>query len=134
MVITGKLGIKGGPLLQLFATAENFKRRLVLVFALSLCAFVCSCSHSNANQKVTGPAAAVQTTTYHGLGVVKHLNPKLPSIELDHDEIKGLMPAMTMEFYVKDKAMLDGINPGDRVAFAIENGVGGVKITMLTKL
>jgi Cu/Ag efflux protein CusF len=76
---------------------------------------------------------AVQTTTYPGVGVVKRLDPKRPSIEIDHEDIKDLMPAMTMEFYVKDKSLLEGLQPGDRIAFTIENGVGGVKITEIKR-
>lgn len=86
------------------------------------------------NSKVTGPAAAVQTETYQAVGVVKGANAKLPSIEIDHEEIKGLMPAMTMEFYVKDKSLLAGLKPGDRIEFTLENGVGGIKITAIRKL
>jgi Cu/Ag efflux protein CusF len=37
---------------------------------------------------------------------VTALDPKLPAIEIDHGDIKGLMPAMEMEFHVKDKALL----------------------------
>lgn len=84
--------------------------------------------------KVSGPAAAVATTTYHGEGKVISLNPKRPSIEIDHQEIKDLMPPMTMEFYVKDKSLLEGLKAGDHIAFTIENGVGGLKITEIKKL
>ena len=84
--------------------------------------------------KPSGPAAAVATSTYHGEGKVIAINPKYPSIEIDHQEITGLMPAMTMEFYVKETSMLEGIKAGDRVTFTIENGVGGLKITEIKKL
>ena len=95
----------------------------------------CRSTKSTAEQgKTTGPAAAVQTTTYQGVGVVKSSDPKRPSIEIDHEDIKGLMPAMTMEFYVKDKSLLDGLKAGDRIEFTLENGVGGIKITVIHKL
>jgi len=44
------------------------------------------------------------------------------------------MPAMTMEFFVADKSLLDRLKPGDRVEFTLENGVGGLKITVMKKL
>ena len=91
------------------------------------------CSRTD-QSKVSGPAAAVQTTTYHGVGVVKATDVKWPSIEIDHEDIKELMPAMTMEFYVKDKSLLEGLKPGDRIEFTIENGVGGIKITAIRRL
>ena len=84
--------------------------------------------------KPSGPAAAVQTTSHQGVGVVKALNPKVPSIELNHEEIKGFMPAMQMEFHVKDKSLLDGLAPEDKVEFTVEYGVGGMKITAIKKL
>ena len=71
--------------------------------------------------------------TYDGVGVVKSIDPRLTSIELDHEEIKDLMPAMTMQFYVKDRVALMGIQPGDRIAFTLQNGVGGLKIIAITK-
>ena len=89
---------------------------------------------SSGPPKVSGPAAAVATTTYQGEGRVISSNPKLPSIEIDHQEIKGLMPAMTMDFYVTDKSLLDGIKAGDHIDFTIQNGVGGVVITRIRKL
>jgi Cu(I)/Ag(I) efflux system protein CusF len=75
----------------------------------------------------------VATTTYHSEGKVISLNPNRPSIEIDHQEIKDLMPAMTMEFYVKDKSLLDGLKAGDQIEFSLDNGVGGVIITKIKK-
>jgi len=83
--------------------------------------------------KVTGPAAAVATTTYEAEGIVISMKPKLPSIEIDHQEIKDLMPAMKMEFYVKDKSLLEGLKSGDAITFTLSNGVGGLVITRITK-
>jgi Cu/Ag efflux protein CusF len=88
----------------------------------------------SASQNVSGPAAAVQTTTYQGVGVVKSMNPKFPYIEIDHQEIKGLMEGMTMEFYVKDTSLLQGLAAGDHIEFTIESGVGGLKITAIKKI
>ena len=72
-------------------------------------------------------------STYPGVGVVKATKPQLPSIEIDHEDIKDLMPAMQMEFYVKDRALLEGIKPGDRIEFTMENGVGGLKVTEIRR-
>ena len=44
------------------------------------------------------------------------------------------MPAMEMEFHVKDKQLLEGIAVGDRVEFTVENGVGGLRVTAIRKL
>src|SRR5437867_10677079 len=77
--------------------------------------------------------AATEQTTFYSVGVVTSTNPKFPSVEIEHEEIKGLMPAMTMEFYVSDKAMLNDLKPGDRISFTMTNGVGGLKITEIKK-
>ena len=110
--------------------------RYLCYLALIVLAFAAACRHESAkvNQSnASGPAAAVQTTTYHGVGEVRSINAKQPSIEIDHEDIPNLMPAMTMEFYVKDQSLLDGIKPGDRIEFTMENGVGGLKITEIRK-
>ena len=105
-----------------------------LAMSMALALSSCNQSRSADNRKVSGPAAAVQTTTYQGVGVVKGTDAKRPSIDIDHQEIKGLMPAMRMEFYVKDKSLLDGLRSGDQIEFTIENGVGGEKITAIRRL
>lgn len=61
------------------------------------------------------------------------MKPKVPSIEIDHQDIKDLMPAMKMEFYVKDKALLEGLKAGDPITFTLTYGVGGLMITRITK-
>lgn len=58
--------------------------------------------------------------TYNGHGKVTRVSNDLGSIEIDHDDIPGVMPAMKMEFYVKDKSMLNGIFAGDEVNFVLE--------------
>ena len=57
---------------------------------------------------------------YTSKGKVTKVNPDMPSIELNHEEIAGVMPAMQMEFYVKDKSLLEGIKVGDNVEFILE--------------
>ncbi len=41
--------------------------------------------------------------------------PSATEVVIAHDEIAGLMPAMTMPFAVRDASVLDGVKPGDRV-------------------
>lgn len=85
-------------------------------------------------KETSGPAAAVQTTTYKGVGTVKSIKPSVPSIEIDHDDIPGLMPAMQMEFRVKDKSLLENLEVENRVEFTVENGIGGLRIVALKRL
>lgn len=83
----------------------------------------------------SGPAAAVQTNSYHGVGVVKKLfpNPKAPAIEIDHGDIEGLMPAMQMEFAVTDPTLLSGIAVNDRIDFTIETAAGQMRVSAIKK-
>ncbi len=57
-------------------------------------------------------------------GEVRKIDRDAGKITLKHGEIKPLdMPPMTMVFEVRDKALLDGVKPGDRVRFrAVQEG------------
>ena len=53
-------------------------------------------------------------------------------ITLKHAEIKSLdMPPMTMVFTVRDKAVLDSVQPGDKVKFKAVNEAGKFTVTEL---
>jgi Cu/Ag efflux protein CusF len=64
------------------------------------------------------PAAA--TGPFEGKGTVVAVVPESGQIVLDHEEIKGLMGAMTMGYPVASDALLKGLNPGDAVKFKID--------------
>jgi Cu/Ag efflux protein CusF len=54
-------------------------------------------------------------------------------VEVEHDDIEGVMPAMKMIWSVKDKAMLKPIRVGDKVNFKVQDNNGSELITELTK-
>lgn len=55
-----------------------------------------------------------------GVGVVNKVDMQNGKVNLTHEPIKSLgWPGMTMNFKVKDKAMLKGIQPGQKVAFDV---------------
>ena len=101
--------------------------------------FVCACGNeagpqpASGSTPASGPAAAVQTTQYKGYGVVKSINPQAPSIEINHGEIEGLMPAMQMEFPVTDANLLNGLAVNDRIDFTVENAPEGMKVVAIKK-
>ena len=111
--------------------------RMMIVFAALIILSACGAPATNKQSAPTpaGPAAAVQTNSYHGVGVVKHVytNPKAPAIEIDHGDIDGLMPAMQMEFPVTDPHLLDGIAVNDRVDFTIDAAAGQMKVSAIKK-
>jgi Cu/Ag efflux protein CusF len=85
------------------------------------------------NQPSVSSPQSRETKYIPATGVVVRTDPSFPSVELDHDEIKGIMPAMRMEFYVKDKAMLNGLKAGDKVDFVLEDKAGAEMIVEMKK-
>jgi Cu/Ag efflux protein CusF len=90
--------------------------------------------------KRTIPSETPATTTsvpkngnYSGKGVVTKINLKDVSLEMDHEEIVGLMPAMRMEFFVREKAELEKLKLGDKVEFIIEYKDGQENIVSVKK-
>ena len=71
---------------------------------------------------------------YPGTGVVAEINRSEAWIEINHQEIKGLLPAMQMEFNVKDKSLLDKAKVGDRVDFTIVESEEGEYLTEIKKV
>ena len=101
---------------------------VLLVIAFCLAVLACEKGVSETKPPAAEKATATPDTTpfipqdgdYEATGEVTKINDELGSIELDHDEIKDLMPRMKMEFFVRDKALLKGLKVGDRVRFFIQ--------------
>ena len=76
---------------------------------------------------------ATATTTAAGDmtdGEVRKVDIEAGKLTLKHADIKSLdMPAMTMVFNVKDKAMLDKLKAGDKVKFKAINDGGKFTVT-----
>jgi Cu/Ag efflux protein CusF len=87
---------------------------------------------ANASTTVT-PAPTPKDGDYAGKGVVTKINMELGSVEMNHEEIKDLMPAMTMEFFVTDKKMLEGLKVGDKIDFVIRYRDRNETIVKITK-
>lgn len=109
----------------------------IKLVALALLAMLSACESklsntnvSNANPSPSRSVAAASPTPvptsstpkngdYPGKGTVTKINLEQGSVEMDHEEIVGVMPAMRMEFFVTDKKMLDGLKVGDKVDFVL---------------
>ena len=112
--------------------------RVVIILGALILVSACGAPPTNkqsATATPSGPAAAVQTNSYHGSGVVKavYTNPKAPAIEIDHGDIGGLMPAMQMEFPVTDPNLLNGVKVNDQIDFTIEAAAGTMKVSAIKK-
>lgn len=69
--------------------------------------------------QIRAATLAESGATYEGRGSVVSVDEKANRITLKHEEIKALMPAMTMEFPVRLGEMFNGLRPGDRVRFTL---------------
>jgi Cu(I)/Ag(I) efflux system protein CusF len=62
--------------------------------------------------------AAAQGQSHMGVGVVKSVDAAKSGVTLAHEPIASLgWPAMTMRFAVKDKALLQKMQPGKKIEF-----------------
>lgn len=69
-----------------------------------------------------------------GVGVVRQVKAEQGKVKIDHEPIPELgWPAMNMFFRVKDKALLDGLAPGDKVRFQLEKDASGLVIVRIEK-
>lgn len=63
-------------------------------------------------------AGLVWGQTHQATGVVKGVNAAKGVVMLKHDPVKSLnWPGMTMEFAVRDKKLLEGLKPEQKVSF-----------------
>jgi Cu/Ag efflux protein CusF len=138
-------------------------KTLLFVFAVSFIAFGCQSTSSNSTKPIVNiekptPAAVLNNSNivansgnansntssaqtdsrnvvknFPGRGIVTKIDLELVSVEMNHEEIKGLMPAMTMEFYAKDKKQLEVLKVGDKVDFNLEDKAGAELITDIKK-
>jgi Cu(I)/Ag(I) efflux system periplasmic protein CusF len=63
-------------------------------------------------------------------GEIRKIDKDSAKLTIKHGEIKSLdMPAMTMVFQVKDRAMLDALQPGKKVRFRAVQEAGKFIVT-----
>jgi len=79
---------------------------------------------------------------YRGTGVVmavlpppSQLHATRPIIVIEHEAIAGLMDErMSMPFIVASTALLQGLSPGDRVAFGLKDTPGALLVIFIDRL
>jgi protein SCO1/2 len=77
--------------------------RARMIFSLFLALVASACTKTADERRYTLQGQVVSVVPTHQEATIKH------------EEIKGLMPAMTMPYKVKDARLLDGIAPGDLI-------------------
>jgi Cu/Ag efflux protein CusF len=99
------------------------QRKTILIAALvilTLCAVSCQ-------KKPTTPVI------HEGVGVIEEVNADASTVQINHEEIKGYMPPMSMPYKVRDKSLLEQIKTGDKVDFTIEDSSAGIFLIGLKK-
>ena len=105
---------------------------LTLSLALPLAITLASSlpAHAASHALAAPPAVSVAAPTTNA--EVRKIDKEGKKITLKHGEIKNLdMPPMTMVFRVKDAAMLDKIQPGDKVMVSVEKVDGAFTVTVM---
>jgi len=87
-----------------------------LLHRLVLLAAICVAAGCRRSGPPSGEPASRQTV-YEVHGIVREVNPSENSLTIEHEDIPGFMPAMTMSFAVKDPTLLRELAAGDRVKF-----------------
>jgi len=72
--------------------------------------------------------------TYRGVGDVVAVDPARLQVTINHDDIPGLMAAMTMSFPVTAAELLSGLAPGTRVRFDVLRQDRNLLVTQLTPI
>jgi len=61
-----------------------------------------------------------QSGTFRGIGVVTAVDSRTGALTVDHEEIRGLMPAMIMMYRVELPSLSVGLQPGDKIEFVLD--------------
>ena len=82
---------------------------------------------------LAGPLSACDAARTHaGHGVVREVSIEDGQILVAHEELPGLMPAMTMSFAIYDAPLLASLHPGDVIDFELTVDRGSFSITAAT--
>jgi protein SCO1/2 len=84
------------------------------IWALALLALVGACSRD--------------AKVYDARGIVRDVQKDYAQLVIEHEDIEGLMPAMTMNFGVADPALLERLEVGDRIEFRLEVTAKGYRV------
>jgi Cu/Ag efflux protein CusF len=98
----------------------HHRRVSAAVFGAALLAAAAACGGS-------GPKAAASH------GVVRAVDASARTITLEHEDIPGIMTAMTMTFEVAPDVSLEGVAPGAKVDFEVTEDPNGIRVTKLSR-
>jgi protein SCO1/2 len=73
-------------------------------------------------------ACGARADLHEAVGVVQEVDVESKQVVVDHEDIPGLMPAMVMSFDVGDPALLERLEPGQRIRFKLQHGEKSFRI------
>ena len=116
--------------------------RFSTLLSIASVALLLSCSKQDAQKPTTDTAsatpatpAAAQVTSGQGRGLVIATKPETKTLTVAHNDIPGIMDAMTMDYPVENAALLTGISKGDSIAFTVKMpSAGEFMVTQISKI
>ena len=118
-------GVKAG---EMVVVSANFLIDAESNLKAAFSGFGQSADSAKAKGEITAaaPSAGVAPATHRGEGTVEAVAPAESGVTLAHGPIASLKwPAMTMDFKVKDAALLRALKPGQRIVFDLAGEAGG---------
>jgi len=93
---------------------------LIMLFAVAGAGNAFANYHLGGQHSGQAQAPATSQKTGKGTGLIQQINRDKGVVTIKHGPLQGLnMPAMTMSFLVKDKAMLANLQPLQKVDFEL---------------
>lgn len=106
-------------------------RALLLALAMAGSA---ACGGDGSTTPLAPPdPASVPAGEYDVRGTLVAVHPARRIVEIDHEAIPGLMPAMTMPYETAESVTLDGLAAGDRVRGRLRVDARGYVIVSLQR-
>ena len=72
--------------------------------------------------------------SYEARGIIRGMAPDRRTVEVEHENIRGFMPSMTMPFSVRDSKEMSGIGMGDAIAFRLSVSDNDSSIDRIRKI
>ena len=124
--------------LQKLGMVSNRRFSIWIIFAICLTACTSPSKNTIAPPRALEPTpiktpVVPKNGDYAGHGKISRIEAKGGSVEIDHEEIPDVTPAMKKEFLVSDKSMLNGLKLGDEVDFTLRYNNGQETIVAISK-
>jgi Cu(I)/Ag(I) efflux system periplasmic protein CusF len=116
---------------------NNRIRTFAMLTALAALSALVSCSKQeqsgNTNDTTVTTTAAVKQG--QGRGLVQSIDSSGKNVTIAHNDIPGIMEAMTMSYPLESPQLIQGVKPGDSVIFTLkEPEVGEYVVSAISSI